>query len=126
MRYALQPVANALLTLGHSTQANTWTSKLGSRSAAIYESSRSELTAREMRHLTLEDGLELVILYAEKDDAKFERAACRWLSRLTLEREGLTLAQAQLATVALRSLEDAPATSAATLRSVVGSADARH
>jgi len=29
-----------------------------------------------MRHLTLADALELVILYAEKRDPKFERAAC--------------------------------------------------
>jgi hypothetical protein len=74
-----------------------------------------------MRYLSLENALELVLLYAADGDSKFERAACRWLSRLTLEREGLTLAQAQLAAVALRSLEDAPATAAATLRSVVGS-----
>ena len=37
----------------------------------------AELTAREMRHLTLEDALELVILYAEKGDSKFEPAGCR-------------------------------------------------
>ena len=81
----------------------------------------AELTAREMHHLTLEDALELVILYASEADAKFERAACRWLGRLMLERERLTLAQAQFAAVALKALEDAPATAAATLRSVVGS-----
>jgi len=38
----------------------------------------AELTAREMRHLTLEDALELVSLYATAGDKKFERAACRW------------------------------------------------
>ena len=79
---------------------------------------RAELTAREMRHLTLEDALELVVLYAEKDDAKFERAACRWLSRLTNERENLTLAEAQLAAIALGALHDAPLTAATTLRSI--------
>ena len=81
----------------------------------------AELTAREMHHLTLEDALELVILYATESDRKFERAACRWLGRLMLERERLTLGQAQLAAVALRALEDAPATAAATLRSIAGS-----
>ena len=80
----------------------------------------AELTAREMRHLTLEDALELVVLYAEAGDEKFERAACRWLSRLTNERENLTLGEAQLAAAALAGLKDAPATAAATLRSVVG------
>jgi hypothetical protein len=38
-----------------------------------------------------------------------------------LERDRLTLAQAQLAAVALGALEDAPATASATLRSVIGS-----
>lgn len=80
------------------------------------------MTAREMHHLTLEDALELVILYATDGDRKFERAACRWLGPLMLERERLTLAQAQLAAVALRALEDAPATASTTLRSIVGSA----
>jgi hypothetical protein len=36
-----------------------------------------------MHHLTLE----MVILYAADGDAKFERAACRWLGRLIGERE---------------------------------------
>ncbi|MEJ7790743.1 MAG: hypothetical protein WKF65_02085 [Gaiellaceae bacterium] len=65
----------------------------------------AELTAREMRHLTLADALELVILYAEKRDRKFDRAACRWLSRLTVEQENLTLAEAQLAAAALGAVE---------------------
>ena len=64
----------------------------------------AELTAREMRHLTLEDALELVILYAEKKDAKFERAACRWLARLLAERETLILADAMDAASALAAL----------------------
>jgi len=79
----------------------------------------AELTAREIRHLTLEDALELVVLYAEKGDAKFERAACRWLRRLMIERERLPLAEAQLAAVALQALAHAPATASTTLRSIV-------
>lgn len=75
-----------------------------------------------MHHLTLEDALELVILYAADGDRKFERAACRWLGRLLLERDRLTLGHAQLAAVALHALQDAPATAAATLRSIIGSA----
>jgi hypothetical protein len=78
----------------------------------------AELTAREMRHLTLEDALELVVLYAEAGDEKFERAACRWLGRLTNERENLRLSEAHLAAAALAALEDAPLTSATTLRSI--------
>ena len=78
----------------------------------------AELTAREMRHLTLEDALELVVLYAETGDAKFERAASRWLGRLIVERENLTLGEAQLAAAALVGLEAAPLTAATTLRSI--------
>ena len=64
----------------------------------------AELTAREMRHLTLEEALDLVILYAEKGDAKFQRAACKWLARLLTERETLTLADALSAASALVAL----------------------
>jgi hypothetical protein len=71
-----------------------------------------------MRHVTLEDALELVILYAADGDSKFERAACRWLSRLTNERENLTLGEAQLAVVAPGALHDAPLTAATALRSI--------
>ena len=71
-----------------------------------------------MHHLTLEDALELVILYAAEGDRKFERAACRWLGRLTNERENLTLGEAQLAVAALTGLADAPLTAATTLRSI--------
>ena len=72
-----------------------------------------------MRHLTLEDALALVVLYAEAGDEKFERAACRWLSRLTIERKNLTVGEAHLAAAALAALEDAPLTAATTLRSSV-------
>ena len=37
---------------------------------------------------------ELVLLYAEAGDEKFERAAYLWLSRLTNERDNLTLDEA--------------------------------
>ena len=43
IRYARQPLAKALLTRGHSTHANTCTSKLDSGSTAIPGSSRSDL-----------------------------------------------------------------------------------
>ena len=46
----------------------------------------AETAAFEMETLTLEDALALVVLYAENDDDKFERAGVRWLGRLMLER----------------------------------------
>jgi hypothetical protein len=46
-----------------------------------------------MGTLTLEDALRLVVLYAEAEDDKFDKAAVRWLGRLLLERP-MTLAVA--------------------------------
>jgi hypothetical protein len=46
----------------------------------------AETAAFEMGRLSLEDALALVVLYAEANDDKFERAAVRWLGRLLLER----------------------------------------
>ena len=40
----------------------------------------AEATARELGRLTLEEALRLLLLYAEKEPVKFERAALRWLS----------------------------------------------
>jgi hypothetical protein len=51
----------------------------------------AETAAFEMGTLSLEDALQLVVLYAEAEDDKFDRAAVRWLGRLLLERS-MTLA----------------------------------
>ncbi len=39
-----------------------------------------------MKALTLDDALSLVVLHAEAEDDKFERAAVGWLGRLMHER----------------------------------------
>jgi len=39
-----------------------------------------------MTHVSLEDALALVVLYAEQGEPRFERAAVRWLGRLLLEK----------------------------------------
>ena len=41
----------------------------------------AEACAREVGHLTLEEALMLLFLYAEKDPVRYERAALRWLAR---------------------------------------------
>lgn len=64
----------------------------------------AELAAREAGHLPLPEALGLLTLYARGDQQKYERAAVRWLVRLTLEKPGLTLGDAQLAATALASL----------------------
>ena len=39
-----------------------------------------------MARLSLEQALQLVVLYAEQDDPRAERAMVRWLGRLLLEK----------------------------------------
>ena len=46
----------------------------------------AELAAREMHQVSLEQALQLVVLYAEQDDPRAERAMVRWLGRLLLEK----------------------------------------
>jgi 2-polyprenyl-6-methoxyphenol hydroxylase-like FAD-dependent oxidoreductase len=45
----------------------------------------AEDAARELPNLSLEDALQLVHLYAEKESPKYERAALRWLERYLTE-----------------------------------------
>jgi hypothetical protein len=46
----------------------------------------AELAAREMGKVSLEEALQLVVLYTEQDDPRAERAMVRWLGRLLLEK----------------------------------------
>jgi hypothetical protein len=57
----------------------------------------AEDAARELPNLPLEDALQLVHLYAEKDSPKFETAARRWLDRHLKERSPTLLEFAQMA-----------------------------
>ena len=45
----------------------------------------AEDAARELPNLTLEDALQLVYLYAERESPKYEKAALRWLERYLVE-----------------------------------------
>ncbi len=42
--------------------------------------------AAELPRLELDDGLRVLLLMAEQDKARFDRAAVRWLARLALDR----------------------------------------
>ena len=64
----------------------------------------AELSAKEMGHVPLDDAVGLLLLYAEREPAKLERAALRWLQRLVVEREDVTLGELQLAAAALAQL----------------------
>jgi hypothetical protein len=57
----------------------------------------AEATARELGHLTLDEALQLVFLYADKEPIKFERAALRWLGRYVIEGRAVSLLKAWLA-----------------------------
>jgi len=46
----------------------------------------AELAAREMGVVTLEEALQLVVLYAEQADPRADRAMVRWLGRLFVEK----------------------------------------
>jgi hypothetical protein len=63
----------------------------------------AELAAREVG-LSLEEALQLVLLYAAYEPAKVERAALRWFSRYLEEGSGVSLLKAQLALSALAEL----------------------
>ena len=75
----------------------------------------AELAAREAGQLPLREALGLLTLYARGDRQKFDRAAVRWLGRLTLEKPSLTLSEAQLAAAALASLPQLAAAALASL-----------
>jgi hypothetical protein len=63
----------------------------------------AETTAREFA-LTLEEALQLVLLYAAYEPAKLERAALRWFRRWLDKGEDVTLLNAQIALAALARL----------------------
>lgn len=63
----------------------------------------AEATAREIG-LSLEEALQLVLLYAAYEPGKLERAALRWLGRYLDEGKAVSLLNAQLALLALAEL----------------------
>jgi hypothetical protein len=65
----------------------------------------AEQVAREVPNLTLEEALRLLFLYAEKDPARYDRAAMRWLGLYLEKGKAVTLLDAQLAALALAELQ---------------------
>jgi hypothetical protein len=66
----------------------------------------AEAAARELPSLSLADALDYCDLLAQREPARFERAALRWHSRLEREHEGLTFSQSLLALVSLQALPE--------------------
>lgn len=75
----------------------------------------AEATAREVGWLTLDEALSLLILYADQDPAKYDRAAVRWLGRYATEDKAVSLLRAQLALAALSQLRGGGRTAASKL-----------
>jgi hypothetical protein len=68
----------------------------------------AEIAAKEMAFLSLRDALGLLALYAAEDSPKYDKAATRWLGRLALESDDLSLDDLQLAAAALQALPRRP------------------
>ena len=64
----------------------------------------AEATAPELGRLTLDEALQLVLLYAAHEPQKLERAALRWFGRYLDEGKDVTLFRAQVALAALAEL----------------------
>ena len=64
----------------------------------------AEASAREVGNLTLEEAVRLLFLYLEKEPAKFDRAARRWLARYAVDGKAVALLKVQLAASALAEL----------------------
>jgi hypothetical protein len=64
---------------------------------------RAEMAAKELRQLSLIDALSLVACYAQTGSPKFEKAAVRWLVRISEERDA-SLRDVRLAAECLEAL----------------------
>jgi len=71
-------------------------------------SSGPEIAAKEMGYVSLRDALGLVALYAAEDSPKYGKAATRWLGRLALESDDLSLEDLQVAASVLQALPSRP------------------
>jgi hypothetical protein len=69
-----------------------------------------------MAFLSLRDTLGLLALYAAEGSPKYGKAATRWLGRLALESDDLSLHDMQLAAAALHALPRRPDSALQVLR----------
>ncbi len=71
--------------------------------------------AAELPQVDLVDALHVCLLMSVQRDARYDRAATRWLARFALERRGVTLADMRAALAALDALPHDPAAARRTL-----------
>jgi hypothetical protein len=78
-----------------------------------------DAAARELGHVALDDALRILVVLAERQDPRFERAAARFASRVTAE-QGLRLADARYVLALAEALPRSPAAVALLLRAYCG------
>jgi hypothetical protein len=66
----------------------------------------AEAAAHELGRLSLADALLLLLLIADKQPEKFERAAVRWVGRFAVETSGVRVPDLQLLLGAVAGLRD--------------------
>lgn len=66
-----------------------------------------QMTALELPYVNLADALAVCLLMRRARDPRFERAAVRWLARISLERPEITLGEVRVAAAALVDLPSA-------------------
>jgi hypothetical protein len=77
--------------------------------------------AAELGHrVSLVDALGIVLVMAARQERGYERAAAKWLARLTLERPAVRLDDLRLALTALEALPHSPDTARQELADVCG------
>jgi hypothetical protein len=74
--------------------------------------------AAELPRVSLPDALEVCLLLRDLDQARFEKAAVRWLGRFALEAKDVTISALETAAAALRLLPQRPETSMEILSSL--------
>jgi hypothetical protein len=72
-----------------------------------------------MGGLTLGDALALCVVLADRDPARYPRAASRWVARFALEAPDVTLEETQLVAAALAALPTSKVLALALLRELV-------
>ena len=78
-----------------------------------------EAASRELQHVHLDDALQVLIVFAERGDARYERAATRFAARVMVERR-LGLAEARYVLALVEALPGAPDAVALLLRPYCG------
>jgi hypothetical protein len=101
-RTAAAPASPRVRTSSLRKIAETW------RATVLSERKRC-MAALELPYVNLADALAICFLMRRRDDTDFERAAVRWLARLSLERPEITLAELRDAVDALRDLRSGQA-----------------